>query len=194
MTSGRAANPAPVPLRNGSLVDIRYRRIGGSTEVYRHLVLDARPDVVVSLQPRTSIDGPLVVNGFTILEPRSPVIWFSFPGRRYDVGLFHRTNGAFTGTYGNILTPVEFVDEHLWVTTDLCLDVWAPRWGPVRILDEDELDAAEMEGHIGRAAADRARAEARALVNACHAGTWPPPVVAEWSLARALEECRRAGT
>ena len=175
--------------RSGSLVDIRYGRIGQPTQVYRQLVLEAGPDLVVSFQPRTPIDGPLVVDGFTILEPRSPVIWFSFPGKWHDIGLFHRTNGAFTGCYGNILTPLEFVDGRLWATTDLCLDVWVPRWGPVRLLDEDELATAEEEGHLDRKLADRAREEARAVMHACHAGTWPPAVTGEWSLARAFEVC-----
>ena len=177
--------------RAGSLVDIRYGRIGQPTQVYRQLVLEAGPDLVVSFQPRTPIDEPLVVDGFTILEPRSPVIWFSFPCKWHDVGLFHRTNGAFTGRYGNIVTPLQFVDGRLWATTDLCLDVWVPRWGPVRLLDEDELATAEEEGHIDRKLADRAREEATAVMHACHAGTWPPAVTAEWSLARALEVCSR---
>lgn len=187
MTSPAPTGPAQTLPRPGGLVDIRYRRSGKRTRVYRQIVLEARPDVVVSFQPRTPIDKPLVVDGFTILDPRSPVIWFTFPGRWYDVGLFHRTNGAFTGRYGNILTPVEFVDKRRWTTTDLCLDVWVPRWGSLQLADEDELNLAENEGHLPRELADRARAEAEAVVSACHAGTWPPPPVAEWSLARALE-------
>lgn len=190
MTTGSAVTlPRP-----GSIVDIRYRRIGRPTEVYRQFVLESGPELVVSLQPRTPIAEPLVVDGLTILEPRSPVIWFSFPGKWHDIGLFHRTNGALTGMYGNILTPVEFVDGRLWTTTDLCLDVWVPRWGPVQLLDEEDLDTAERDGRIRKDLADRARNEAKALVHACHAGTWPPPVMAEWSLVRALEVCGRIGS
>lgn len=190
MTGPPAAGPAGALPRAGSIVDIRYQRIGRPAQVYRQIVLESGPDVVVSLQPRTPIAKPLVVDGLTILEPRSPVIWFSFPGKWHDIGLFHRTNGAFMGSYGNILTPVEFVDGRLWKTTDLCLDVWMPRWGAVRLLDEDELDAAEHGGRIGRKLADRARSEARALVHACHAGAWPPPVTHDWSLVKALEVLR----
>lgn len=193
MTGSATAGPVGILPRAGSIVDIRYRRIGRPTEVYRQFVLESSPDAVVSLQPRTPIAKPLVVDGLTILEPRSPVIWFSFPGKWHDIGLFHRTNGAFTGFYGNILTPVEFVARRMWETTDLCLDVWMPRWGSVQLLDEDELDAAQHEGQIRRKLADRARSEARALVHACHAGTWPPPATADWSLVRALEVCHRIG-
>lgn len=179
--------------RPGSVVDIHYRRIGRPAQVYRQFVLETRPDVVVTFQPRTPIDRPLVVDGLTILEPRSPVIWFSFLDKWYDIGLFHRTNGALTGLYGNILTPLEFVDEHLWATTDLCLDIWMPRWGSSRLLDEDELDAAETGGRIDPELAARARAEAKALMLALRAGAWPPPMTAEWSLVRALKVCGGMG-
>ena len=193
MTGPATIGSEPTLPRPGSIVDIRYRRIGQPTQVYRQFVLETRPDVVVTFQPRTPIEKPLVVDGLTILEPRSPVIWFSFLDKWYDIGLFHRTNGAVTGLYGNILTPVDFVDGHLWSTTDLCLDVWMPRWGSTRLLDEDELDKAESEGWIRKKLADRARAEARALMHASQAGTWPPPVTAEWSLVRALKVCSGSG-
>ena len=192
MTSNPATTgPTATIPRPGTIVDIRYRRIGAPATVYRLLVLESRAEAVVTFQPRTPVDKPLVVNGMTILEPGSPVIWFTFPGKWHDIGLFHRTNGALTGLYANILTPVEFVDERSWSTTDLCLDVWVPRWGPVEVTDGDELDKAQDEGWIRKEPADRARAEATTLMQARRAGTWPPPETGAWSLARALEACRR---
>ncbi|MDE2764673.1 MAG: DUF402 domain-containing protein [Gemmatimonadota bacterium] len=145
----------------------------------------------MTFQPRTPAARPLVVGGATILEPGSPVVWFTFPEKWHDIGLFHRASGAFTGLYANILTPVEFVDERVWSTTDLCLDVWLPRRGPPRLIDEDELAEALEKGLVRRDLADRARAEATALVLAHRAGRWPPPETGRWSLATALEACRR---
>lgn len=183
---GPASNrPGPLP-REGDFVDIRYSRIGKPQDTYRLLVLDSTPDCVVTFQPRTPIDQPIVVDELTILEPRSPIIWFTFPGKWHDIGLFYRNNGAHTGMYANVLTPVDFVDVHTWETTDLCLDVWVPRWGSVRILDEDELSEAEEAGQVEGKTAERARAEAGSLVHSHSANAWPPPVVGEWSLARAL--------
>ena len=179
-------HPDRLPPAGGTL-DIYYRRIGKPQEDYRLIVLDSRPDVVITFQPRTPIAAPIVVDDLTILEPRSPVIWFTFPGKWHDIGLFFRTNGAFTGTYANVLTPVDFIDARTWATTDLCLDVWVPRWGPVRTLDEDELEEAEEAGRIDGALAERARSEARALVHAHRANAWPPPEIGEWSLARGLQ-------
>ena len=191
MLNRTTAGPGTALPRPGTIVDIRYGRINAPLSVYRLLVLESRPDAVVTFQPRTPIHEPIVADGMTILEPGSPVIWFTFPGKWHDIGLFHRTNGALTGLYANILTPVAFVDERSWTTTDLCLDVWVPRWGPVALMDGDELDEAERSGRIQRESADRARTEARTLIHAQRAGKWPPPEISEWSLARALETCRR---
>ena len=186
---GEKGRSSPLPAAN-TWITIRYGRIGKPLAIYRLYVLESRPDVVVTFQPRTPIDRPIVVDGFTILEPRSPVIWFTYPNRSYDIGLFHRTNGASTGYYANILTPVEFINERSWATTDLCLDVWMPRHGDVQLLDEAELDEAEAGGLITKALADRARDEAAALMFASHVGGWPPRETQEWSLASALMACR----
>jgi len=191
MTNRTAARPGTVLPRPGTIVDIRYRRIGAPLTVYRLLVLESGPDAVVTFQPRAPVRNPIVADGMTILEPGSPVIWITYPGKWHDIGLFHRTNGALTGLYANILTPVEFGDGRTWSTTDLCLDVWVPRWGPVALMDEDELGAAQDGGRIERELADRARAEATSLMHAHAAGGWPPRETGQWSLPKALEACRR---
>ena len=133
----------------------------------------------------------------TILEPGSPVIWFTFPGAWHDIGLFHLADGTPTGIYANVLTPVALSRQSgeggwSWCTTDLCLDVWVGvgngrhAWEAHEpmLLDEDELNRAETDGAVGAAMAARAREEADALVRDCRAGRWPPPVVREWSLDR----------
>ena len=183
---GTVSRQRPVLPREGDFVDIYYRRIGRPEDTYRLFVLESSPELVVTFQPRTPIDQPIVVDDLTILEPRSPIIWFTFPGKWHDIGLFFRNNGGHTGMYANVLTPVDFIDSRTWSTTDLCLDVWVPRWGPVRTLDEDELSDAEGAGQVDAKLAERARAEAGSLVHSHSANAWPPPVVGEWSLARAL--------
>ena len=171
--------------RTGSWVDIHYRRIGRPAETYRQLVLDSGPAGIVTFQSHTPIDSPARVGGTTILEPGSPVIWFTFPDAWHDIGLFHRADGTFTGVYANILTPVEFVGEGAWATTDLCIDVWVPPGGRARLLDEAEFDDAEAAGLIERDLGGRARREAAALLRDHRAGKWPPCLVGEWSLDRA---------
>jgi predicted RNA-binding protein associated with RNAse of E/G family len=124
-----------------------------------------------------------------VLEPGSPVVWFTFPDAWHDVGRFHRPDGQFTGFYANVLTPVR-IDGDDWTTTDLFLDVFVAPDGAVHVLDRDELDHAEGRGWIDAALARRARAEADTLVQTVRQGDWPPTAVHEWTLARARRAAR----
>src|SRR5690606_29230280 len=111
------------------------------------------------------------VNGQVILEPGSPVVWFTFPRAWHDIGRFHRADGEFTGYYANILTPV-VLEPGRWETTDLFLDVWVGRDGTTTILDEAEFDDAVAAGSIDEATAARARSEADELARRARAGDW----------------------
>lgn len=179
-----AAIPLPTA---GTKVKIRYRRLGRPTETYRQEVLESGPQGIVTFQSRAPIDAPLAVADTTILEPGSPVIWFTFPRAWHDIGLFHLADGTCTGLYANILTPVEFTSRHCWETTDLSLDIWVPRQGAAHLLDEAELEDAEASGLVMSERAERARREADSLMDGLAAGNWPPPLVREWSLARVRE-------
>lgn len=181
MTRRRAI---PLPSA-GTIVEIRYRRLGRPTETYRQQVLESGTRGIVTFQPRTPIDAPLAVADANILEPGSPVIWFTFPHAWHDIGLFHLADGTPTGLYANVLTPVEFVSQNRWETTDLCLDVWVPRRGAARLLDEAELAKAEAAELVAPEVAERARQEAATLFKSLAAQRWPPALVSEWSLARA---------
>lgn len=179
------------------LVHIHYRRPPDRTDVYvQELVLD-RPDVKVTFQPETPIPRPVLVDGVSILDPGAPAVWFTFPGAWHDIGRFHREDGSFTGLYANILTPCLLhppdVDRGIlrWDTTDLFLDVWMSPDGAVRILDEPDLEAALETGWVTAAEAERARSEVNRIVDDAGKGRWPPAVVTEWTLERALE--RRSG-
>jgi len=125
----------------------------------------------------------MLIGGRVVLEPHSPVIWFTFAGAHHDIGRFHLADGTFTGLYANILTPIDILDAPVWRTTDLFLDVWLDPSGHALLLDEDELSAAERAGWIGAAEAAGARAEASRILAAIQARTWPPAIVAEWSLS-----------
>ncbi len=180
----RRAIPLPPA---GTTVEIRYRRLDRPTETYRQHVLESSPRGIVTFQPRTPIEAPLNVAGAPILEPASPVIWFTFPGAWHDIGIFHLADGTLTGLYANILTPVEFLSACSWKTTDLCLDVWVPRHGSACLLDEEELAKAEAAELVTAKLAERARQEASSLMEGLAPGSWPPALVSEWSLAAALQ-------
>lgn len=172
-------------------LEIDYRRPPDHRQVYRQELLVDRADVMISFVPAIALEQPMRIGGEVALEPGSPVVWFTFPDRWHDIGRFHTADGRFTGLYANILTPVTVDDPGTgvarWETTDLFLDLWRGAGGPPVILDEDEWEAARAAGHLDEATATRAWREARALLAAAREGHWPPPVVEEWTLERALD-------
>ncbi len=140
--------------------------------------------------PAAGVTRPTIVAGQTVLEPGSPVVWFTFPGARHDIGRFHTLDGEFTGCYANILTPVERHGD-TWRTTDLFLDVFLGLDGEVHILDRDELEEAVARGWVEEGTARDAEEEAGRLVEAARAGSWPPAIVDAWPLERAREAAGR---
>jgi uncharacterized protein len=171
-------------------VRIHYLRPPERLQVFdQRLVLD-REDVKVTLAEAMAFDPPMRIGGDVVLEHGSDVVWFTFPGAWHDIGRFHLADGTFTGIYANILTPAVMSDGD-WRTTDLYLDIWVGPDGPVVLLDEDELDEALGKEWLAEATAERARAEARRLLETARAGSWPPPVVGEWTLERCRAELAR---
>ena len=173
--------PAPDLLR------IDYRRLPDRDTVFEQWRVIDRGDVIVTLSERCGIAKPMVIDGHTVLEPDSPVVWFTFPGAWHDIGRFHRADGSFTGLYANIIEPITLYSREHWRTIDLFLDLWLGSDGKLRVLDEDELEAAEAAGHIAAAQASAARQEAERLTRAWRDQTWPPPIVHEWTLERAKQ-------
>lgn len=165
-------------------IEIHYHRPPDRTTIFRNELIHVAADVVITYMPATPLARPLVINGKTVLEHGGPAIWFTFPGLPYDLGRFHTRAGAFTGLYANLLTPVEFVSDTEWRTTDLCVDVWVDADGSTSVLDEDELDEAIAQGWIAADVGEAARQQAYALVEQATRGTWPPPVVYDWPLER----------
>lgn len=165
-------------------VRIHYRRPHAPDALFIQRLVHRDSSVLVSYMPATPLSRDLVVHGRPVLQNGSPVVWFTFPGAWYDVGRFHLPDGTFTGIYANILTPVRFLDELSWETTDLYLDVWLDHAGGITVLDEDELAQAEARGWLEPAHARAARAEAARVVELAGRGEWPPRVVDEWTLER----------
>lgn len=166
-------------------VRIHYHRPPDRDDVFVQRLLEQTADCIVTFMERTPLAVPIIVHDEIILEPGSPVLWFTFPDRWHDVGLFHTAAGRFTGTYANILTPVRFRDDRTWETTDLFLDVWQDSDGRTTLLDQDELANALWVGALERELADRARTEAAAVLASIRTGEWPPECVSRWNLARA---------
>ncbi len=166
-------------------VRIHYRRLPDREQIFDQRVVLERDDVIVTLTDPMSLELPMLIDGAAALEQGSRVVWFTFPGQWHDVGRFHLADGSFTGCYGNVLTPPRILGN-AWYTTDLFLDVWVPANGAPKLLDEDELEEAKALSHIDEELARRARDEANTLLERATRGEWPPEVVREWTLERAL--------
>jgi predicted RNA-binding protein associated with RNAse of E/G family len=170
---------SPVPL-----VRIHYRRPPDRLEIFEQQLVHDSPDVKVTLAPAVARTRPIEIRGRVVLEDRSPVVWFTFPGKWHDIGRFHTADGAFTGLYANVVTPVEMSADHRWDTTDLFLDLWVDESGAI-VLDEDELDEARVRGWVDKTTTERALTEVERMRADAEAGRWPPAVVGEWTLERA---------
>ena len=169
-----------------SRVRIHYHRIPDRERIYDQRVVLERDDVILTLSDPLELETPMMHDGRVMLEAGSLALWFTFPGAWHDIGSFHRADGSFSGIYANILTPPH-IEGSVWHTTDLFRDVWWPSGGDVVLLDEDELDEACRREQIDAETARRAREEAERLLQAARTGEWPPIVVKEWPLERALE-------
>lgn len=201
--------------RPGLDVEIDYRRAMGDAVVYRQRLVEARPAVVVTLMEATPLPEPKQVGERVVLEPGSPVVWFTFPDAWHDIGAFHLADGTFTGWYANILTPVELdpptPERWHWSTMDLCLDIWVDAAGvdehavgsegdngargdvgAAQVLDRDELADALTTGALAPDRVARAEQEAERLLDLARNKQWPPAVVSEWPLERARRVVRRS--
>ena len=168
-------------------IQIHYLRPPEEMRIYRQRLIHDDGRVKVTLARNLLFDPPLRILDRIALESGSDAVWFTFPGAWHDIGRFHRADGTFTGIYANILTPCVFQPGGDWETTDLFLDLWIPaEGGPAVILDEEELEDALAAGQLDSALGQRAREEIQRLQVGLEEGGWPPPVVEEWTRARAL--------
>ena len=174
-------------------VHIHYRRPPDREEIFVQRLVHRTADCTITLLEAASIPVPMRIGDAIVLEPGSPAVWFTFEDAWHDIGRFHLANGSFTGCYANVLTPVR-MDGERWETTDLFLDVWLPPDGPAIVLDEAELSAAAAAGVVDPTTARRARMEVEWILEAAARGEWPPPIVAQWTLERALARRQRGGT
>jgi uncharacterized protein len=171
------------------VVELHYRRPPDRLQVHLQPLLHDAPDVKVTLMPEVALKRPMVVAERVVSESGAAIVWFSFPGLWHDIGRFHLADGTFTGLYANVLTPVEMRAGHVWDSTDLFLDVWLDDRGLV-VLDEEELEEAVAAGWIDAPTVARARREVADIRTAHAEGRWPPAIVAEWTLERALVAAR----
>jgi predicted RNA-binding protein associated with RNAse of E/G family len=167
-------------------IRIHYHRPPDRDDVFVQQLLERTADCVVTFMPATPLKSPVMVRDRIVLEDSSAAIWFTFRDAWHDIGLFHMRDGTFTGTYANAITPVRSLDSDSWETTDLFLDFWLGADGVSALLDEDEFDDALSRNLLDAETAARAVSEMMSIVRATALGEWPPAIVRQWDLGRAI--------
>jgi hypothetical protein len=110
------------------------------------------------------------------------LIWFTFPGKPYEVASVWEANGRLRGYYTNVVRPPDLSGSEAWHITDLFLDVWQPRGQEPEILDEEEFEEAREKNWIEPHEAARARSGALVILGRIRSRRWPPRVVRRWPL------------
>jgi len=177
------SDQAPLPL-----IHLHYLRPPNRRQIYKQHLIAQEPEAYVTLSTDLTLESPFEVNGTTILETGSRIIWFTFPNAWHDIGLFHKANGHHTGIYANILTPLKHVSPFVWETTDLFLDIWINPNDECTVLDEDEFTIAKQSKWISSTFAKNALTELKLLIDGHRNGTWPPQFIFQWDLDRALSQ------
>lgn len=171
----------PAPMPEAPHVEIQYHRPPGRCRCHRQELLYDGDGLKVTLLLRPAAAEPMRVGNEVVLARGSALLWFSFPGRWYELATCYDPAGRFLGSYANIVRPPE-LEGTRWRIEDLFLDVWLAPGAPPRVLDEDELREARDRGWLEAETAERAERECRAIVRRAARGEWPPPPVRDWTL------------
>lgn len=161
-------------------VEIEYRRPPDRVERFRQELLHDGPEVKITLLERPP-DAEALRVGPVSLPGGSSLVWFTYPGRPYEIAALYGPGGELLGHYTNLVRPPR-LENGRWRIVDLFLDLWTPAQGDTRLLDEEDLERARAEGAIGPEEAERTREEARTLLGRARSGAWPPPEVTRWPL------------
>ena len=165
------------------LVSYEYRRPGKDPTFYDEWLVVDRADIkVLLLDPY--VGRAVHVHDRLVLDSGAPIVWYVFPGRWYDIGRFHRSDGTPTGWYTNLCRPPVTHGDR-WIGEDLFLDHWQWFDGSTAWLDEDELADAVQGGWIDRATLARIAKERDTLERQAALGAWPPTIAREINLAEA---------
>lgn len=170
---------------------MEVRRPSEPPRTYRSELLLDDHRLKIALQRWPEDADPHRVAEDVALEPGATLLWYVFPGRRWEVAAFHDAEDRLLGHYTNLIRPPAFHGGEggpRWIVEDLFLDLWQPAGGDaVRTLDHEELEEAVAAGAIGRAEADRVGRLAGELAERARAGDWPPDGVERWPLERVDE-------
>jgi len=156
-------------------------------DTFTQEVLLDTPGVKITLQVPGRRFPPATIDADTTIGPDWLLVWYLWPDRRYEVGMFHDPEGDFHGYYVNLIrTPA--LEGPRWVVDDFFLDVWVPAAGRPEVLDRDELAEAVEHGWVNDEERTCIEGLAERLRRRADSGAWPPAALRRWppELAAAL--------
>ena len=159
-------------------VEVEVRR-GGDVKRFRQELLADWPEMKVTLQVLDGAFPPVRIDDSTTLRPGSLLVWYLWPDKPYEIGIFHHARGTFQGCYVNLIRPPQ-LESRSWVIEDLYLDVWVPAGGRGVLLDEDELGAAVARGELTADEAEEVRELGGRWLAATQGSRWLPAGPRRW--------------
>ncbi|WP_419949967.1 DUF402 domain-containing protein [Candidatus Palauibacter sp.] len=160
-------------------VEVEVRR-GEDVKRFRQELLADWPEMKITLQVLDGAFSPVRIDGSTTLRPGSLLMWYLWPDKPYEIGIFHHARGTYQGCYVNLIRPPR-LESRSWIIEDLYLDVWVPAGGRGVLLDEDELDAAVARGELSADEAEEVRELGRRWLAATQGSRWLPAGPRRWS-------------
>ncbi|MFQ5690751.1 MAG: DUF402 domain-containing protein [Gemmatimonadota bacterium] len=148
---------------------------------YRQELLYDGDDYKITLLILGSGDPPVRVTESVTLGAGCSMLWFTFPGRPYEVAAFHDRRGRLLGHYTNLVRPPR-LSGSTWRITDLFLDIWIEPGSAPRVLDREELAEARERGWIPPEDCELAERECGRILARIREGEWPPAPVRRWPL------------
>jgi len=164
--------------KNTPHIKVEIRR-GDDVQSFDQEILKNDEDLKITLQVLPTSFPPARIDDATVLDAGCLLIWYIFPGRWYEIGLFFNQRDVFLGHYINLIRPPTF-EVARWVVEDLYLDIWAPVDGSPMLLDENELDEAVTRGKLSVEEAVEVQELGHVMLTRATKRHWPKPL-RQWS-------------
>jgi len=152
---------------------LRYVRLPDQVlNIYDDLIYKSER-VIVGKSQITS-EHSVTFDGEAVLAPGFQIIYFELIGKWFTVGKIRDLHGRHTGYYCDIVTPPKLLRDGGVELTDLFLDLWVLPDLRFKVLDEEELENAFLNGWIKKQLYDRAKRELEKLISVVKKGKFPP--------------------
>ena len=171
----RAARRTP---ETAPFTEVEVRR-GGDVRRFRQELLADEPEMKITLQLLDRSFPAVRIDDATTLRSGALLVWYLWPGKPFEIGVFHHPRGTLLGCYVNLIRPPR-LDSQPWVVEDLYLDVWVPAGGRGVLLDEEELGAAVGRGDVSAGEAAEVRQLGARWLEATRRPRWLPADVRRW--------------